>query len=242
MANLTLAALRALVRNRVHLSANDPQFPDDVINRYINEAMGDIATAQPNGWWFQQCELTAQNAAGNLGVLPLNVATTRVIEKVSYVYASLDGNYWLPITQRERTDSIRSAGGVLAAAGLPISWGQVRVPVSAGARRQIGLAFDPPLPNLAWTRVGVTVTPPDFTADADPMAYLPAAFAGVVVEGAAKFASRQKRKVGQLTTRRRYITEVVMCSTAEDEWTKTLRLWFDKPYSGPGYPRERLRV
>jgi len=243
VANPTLADLRASVRDRLHLSANDPSFPDDRINRAINMAMGDLATAQPNGWWFQRCEITQQNTAGDVATVAIHLADrTRIVEKIGYVYASLDGDYWTEIKQRERQDAIRSAGGVLAAGGLPYSWGYVRLPSSGGQRNDMGVVFDPALANLAYIRVGVVVGPPDFANDTDTMAYLPAPFAGAIVERACSKLGRQKRKVGQLTTRRRYITEVTMAATAADAWTKDLRRWFDKPYHGPGQATEHRRI
>lgn len=237
-ANPTLAQLRTLVRQRVRLSANDPNMGDETINRAISMAMGDIAGDRPNGWWFQRYEVTKKNTAGDLAVLPVHLATpdpTRIIQQLSYVWTSADGDYWTRIDQRTRPDAIRAAGGRMVAAGTPGSWGQVRVPVAGGVRNQLGVAFDPPLPNNYWTRIGLVVGPGEFVADTDHLVWLPAQFMGVVIERASTKLSRQRRKVGQLTSRRRYITEVTMDASACDEGLKALRLWWDTPYSGPSY-------
>lgn len=239
MANPTLATLRATVRGRLRLSANDPAFPDQHINRAISMAANDIGNANPNGWWFQQYELTFQNAGAFPDLVPVVMSDRqRTVEKVVYVYASLNGDYWEPITQRERTDAVRAAGGRMAAAGLPLSWGVTRRSYVAAQRAQIALVFDPPLPTGAWLRVGVIIGPDEFAADTDRLANLMAPFAGVVVEKACAILARKQRRVGA----RRYIpTHNSVATTAAQEWTHALRLWFATPYSGPGFPTLRRR-
>lgn len=242
MALPTLADLRTLVRSRAHLSANDPSFPDDNVSRAIAMAADDVATSNPDGWWFQRYETTIRNLTGaDSAVMAVAVIDrTRVVQKIGYVFVSFDGNYWTPVRQRDATDAMAVSGGVIASNGaLPISWGQTRLNTFAGQRAQIGIAFSPPLPLNAYMRVGFVVGPGNFTADGDTFPWLPAQFMGAVIEGACMILHRQQRKQGVLTSRRKYITLVTLAQSAHDGWMKALRLWWDKPYSGPGYPVER---
>lgn len=241
---LSLAQLRAAVRGRIHLSPNDPAFGDQVVNRAVSMAMGDVANADPNGWWFQRFELTAQNTAGDVSVFPVNmIDRARTVEKIHTVFVSLDGNYWLQVDQHTVRDSVLTAGGRTAAAGIPVSWAQQRLPITSGPTQHndMGVRFAPQLPNGAWVRCEVAVGPADFVDDADLMDGLPFQFAGAVIEGAALKLARQQRKQGVLTSRRRTITAATMCQSAYQDWLKILRAWFDRPYAGPGYPTERDR-
>lgn len=237
MASPTLATLRTMVRDRAHVSPNDPNFPDDVVNRAISMAVGDVAGARPDGWWFQRYELDIQNTAGDTDVVAVYVPDrARTVEKVGYVFVSLDGNFWNPVPQRTRLDSIEVAGGRTVAAGVPTSWGVVRLPTFASQRNQLGIVFDPPLPDQAWIRVGAVVGPAEFTADSTVMAWLPVQFTGAVVEKAVATMARQKRKQGVLTSRRKFITEAALAASVADGWVSALLVWFAKPYAGTGTP------
>lgn len=128
MAAPTLAEMRTRVRERVRLSTNDPLFTDAVVNRHINIAYGNFLSVQPDGWWWQRNEQTIQNGALERVYFPVALATpdgTRLIRKVHSVFVSLDGDYWLPVAQRERQDQIRLAGGRRVADGIPLSWAAV---------------------------------------------------------------------------------------------------------------------
>lgn len=235
MANPSLTTLRARVRNRAAIKATDPRFPDQTVNRAINMAVGDVSAIRPNGFWFQHFEQRQQNVSGPQAIVPVHLADrTRTVEKLSYVFASLDNNYWLPVRQRARHDAIDYSNGMTAAAGIPSSWGAVRVSTSGGQRNQLGIQFDQPLPDQAWLRVGFVVGAGQFTADGDLMVWLMPQMVGVVIERAAETLTRQKRKQGVLTTRRKFITANALCKEAADEWERALSMWYAKAYSGPG--------
>lgn len=236
MTSPTLAALRDRVRHRANISANDPRFPDNTVNRAISMAVNRVGHARPNGWWFDRYEKQYQNTTGaDLDVMPLTLADrTRTVQKLGYVFVSLDGNYWVPVPERERTDAIRVSGGRTASGGIPWSWSVVRVSVDTGQRNQLGVVFDPPLPPLASVRVGLIVGAGVFTADSDPMVWLMPPMAGAVVELAAATIARQKRNTGPLTRRYRP-SEQSIAQQAADGWLVALRAYYDRPYSGAGH-------
>lgn len=243
----TLVQLRTAVRDRVHVSAIDPRFNDNVVNRSIQQAYDEVCTSQPKGWWFQRQELTFQVTTGDAAVVPINLDHTsapdrsRNIQQLGYCFVSLDGNYWVPVRRRSRTDALRSSGGVLAPLDVPVSWGVQRLPASGGQRNQLAVVFDPPLPNLSWVRVGAVVANSQFINDTDQMVDLPAQFYGAVTERASSRLVRVRREVGNLIGRRRYITAATLCDTSYQGWMVALKKWWDKPYTGSGYGLQHWR-
>lgn len=236
MTNPTLADLRTTVRRRARVSKNDRSFADDKVNRAIQMAANDLAGVNSNGWWFHRIELTQQNTLGDIALWPVVMADVgRTVDKIGYVFVSLDGHYWTRIERRERLDSIRAAGGRMAAAGVPLTFSQQRIGKgTGGTRKQIGLAFEPPLPAEAWVRVGVVATPVDVVDDADVMFGFPISFMGAIVEAATTRLERTRRGQGALISRRRYVTPVTMADTARAGWEKALKLWWNAPYLGSG--------
>lgn len=237
----TLVEIRTRVRERAHLSSNDPMFSDSVLNRRINIAYGDVLTGvQPNGWWWQHIEQTLQNTSGgDLAQMPVILATpdnTRSIRKVGSVFASIDGNYWMPVAQRERSDQVRLAGGRRVADGLPLSWSALPSPTTvAGNRRQLVLVFDPPLAALTFVRFQCVVDPADLTADGSVLVGIPPILADLVVEAAVNPLIRQKRSVGVITSRRRFATELSIAGNALTEWMHAARVYFNSAAAGAGY-------
>lgn len=231
----SLLQLRVDVRDRAHVSAKDPRFNDNVVNRSIQQAYGEVASMMPGGWWFQRMEL--EQAGNGAAVLPItNTVTGGYVENVGYVYASTDGDYWVPINRRTRTDSIRAGGGVMAPVGIPESWGVEYVGSDgAGNQRQLAFVFDPPIAASTTVRFGVVLGPADFVNDADFMVGLPLQFTGAVIERASARLIRIRREVGNLTTRRRYVTAATLCDTAFEGWMRALKAFFGKPYGGAGY-------
>lgn len=241
----TLLDLRTAVRERVRLSANDPMFPDDRINRAINIAYNNVTCIEPNGWWWQHCEETVQNGVTDVDQFPVHLATpdnARLIRKVQCVFCSLDGNYWLPIPPRERTDQVRLAGGRRSSDGLPLSWNVLTAPSTiAGVKSAIALLFDPPLPAGAWVRFIANVFAADLTVDGSTLAGVPNILEDAIVENACMALIRQKRTVGVVTTRKRYATELTVTTQAAAEWVKAARIYFNTAAAGPGYSTIRAR-
>lgn len=249
MAAVTLAELRARVRERCHISAVDPLFTDSIINRRINIGYGDLLSAvQPDGWWWQHVERDYQNVSGadqaTVFVQTNPVDNARSVRKVYSVFGGTDGVYWLPIPPRERQDSIRLAGGQRVSNGaIPLSYAvkPLMQGDGLGNRTQLALQLDPPLPNLAFLRWMMVVYPADFTADGTFAIGLPSIFADIVVEMAVVAVLRQKRTVGTVTTRRRYATELSIAKQAVDEWVKAARIFMNSASAGPGYLTQRDR-
>lgn len=239
----TLVDLRTMVRERLRLSSQDPMFPDATVNRQINIAYGNITSVEPNGWWFQHVEETVVNGAAEAPTFPVHLATpnnARLIRKVMYVFVSLDGNYWLPVPRRERTDQIRLAGGRRAADGIPLCWSVLTQPTTISTvKSSIALVFDPPLPGLASVRFGCSVGPPDLTVDASQLQGVPALFVDPIVEGAVTALLRQRRGAAGAAARRALKLELVTAKTAYDEWVRALRVYFNTPAAGPGYTTVR---
>ncbi len=249
MAAVTLAELRARVRERCHISANDPMFPDAIINRRLNLAYGDMtATVQPDGWWWQHVERDYQNVSGadqpTVFVQTNPPDNTRSVRKVYSVFGGIDGVYWLPIPPRERQDAIRLAGGQRASNGaIPLCYSvkPLMQGDGLGNRTQLALQLDPPLPNLAYLRFMMVVYPADFTADGTFAIGLPSILADLIVEQAVIAVLRQKRTVGTVTTRRRYATELSIAKEAAKEWLKAARVFMNSSTAGPGYVTQRDR-
>lgn len=235
----TLAGLRGLVRERLFLSANDPMFPDLVVNRHINLAYSSV-TGWPiaDGWWWQHIEQDLQNGATDAATFGVHLTTpdnTRLIRKVFNVFGSLDGSYWLPIPQRERTDQVRLAGGQRASNGLPASWSAIPLPQTiGGVKSNIALVFDPPLPPNAFVRFICTAQNADLTADGSQLVGVPPLLTDLVVENAVLRCLKQRRAVGSLTSRRRYATELSITTKTVQEWEKAARVYFNSPAAGPG--------
>lgn len=236
----TLATLRALVRERLFLSAFDPMFPDTKVNRYINIAISDVTSMQPDGWWWQHVEQDVQNGASAVAAFGVHLSTpdnARLIRKVRNVFCSLDGAYWLPIPERGRTDAVRLAGGQRVANGdLPLAWtAQAVAQTISGVKSNIALIFDPPLPASMWVRFIAVVMPKDLAADGDTLVGVPPILTDLVVEKAVVRCLVQRRAVGSLTSRRRYATELSIAQSAVKEWEQAARLYFASPAAGPAY-------
>lgn len=242
----TLAGLRALVRERQFLSANDPMFPDARINRYINLAINDVTTAQTDAWWWQHIEQDVQNGASDTATFGVHLATpdnARLIRKVFSVFVSLDGSYWLPVPQRERTDQVRLAGGQRAANGIPLSYSVLTVAQTvAGAKSNVALVFDPPLPAGAWVRFICAAMCADLTSDGAQLVGVPPILTDLVVESAVLRCLKQRRAIGSLTARRRYATELSIVTKTVDEWMRATRLYFTAPAAGASYATTMARM
>jgi hypothetical protein len=235
----TLLQVRTAVRDRAHVSAKDPRFNDDVVNRSIQQAYGEILTFMPGGWWWNRFEI---NYGATNGEIPLLLGNGTYIEGVEYVYASTDGDYWQPIRRRTRTDSIRAAGGQTAKVDIPDSWGvEWRGNASGSQPNQLVVVVDPPSSDDTTYRIGVSIVPPDLQNDTDQFEWLPVQFTGAIIERASARLIRVRREVGNLTTRRRFITAATLADTAFDGWMKALRLLLGKPYGGPGYTKQHWR-
>lgn len=238
----TLLQLRIDVRDRAHVSAKDPRYNDDVVNRAIQQAYGEVATARPGGWWFQRVEIGFGQFPADRPYLPLITGLPNYVEGVGYVYASIDQDYWVPIRRRTRTDAIRAAGGQKAPVDIPESWGVQYLGSGTGFQpSQLALVFDPPLGSNTALRVGLILGPVDFDDDTAVMAGLPIQFTGAVVERAAARLMRTRRDVGNLTRRRTAPSPVALADQAYEGWMRALRLFFGKPYGGPGYSAQHWR-
>lgn len=241
----TLASVRSAVRARLRVSANDPMFPDNTVNRAINIAYRNLLTCQPDGWWWQHVEEQQQNGSTDVSTVPIILTTpdnARLIRKVEHVFCSIDGNYWLPVHPRERTDQIRLAGGRRSSDGIPLSWSVIPQPSNVGGHKaSIAFVFDPLLPALFFIRYVCNVFAADLAADGDTLYGLPGLLVDAVVENAVVALVRQKRNVGVVTTRRRYATELTISTQAATEWTKAARIYFNTPAAGAGTTTIRAR-
>lgn len=242
MPNPTLLTLRTQVRARLNISANDRQFPDEVVNRAISQACNNVASDQPNGWWFNRVEITTNVTVDTPSLPVVATDTTRDVEKIGeYLYGSLDGDFWTPIPRYEHLDGIRATGGAVVARGLPNSWNVVRITRSASHRAQLAITFDPPLPAGASVRFAAVIGPADFVDDTSRAGGLFLPFMGAIIEGACQVLARQRREQGVLTSHRRYITAAAMAQGANAAWLKALRTWFATPHSGPSHADRRWR-
>src|SRR4029077_16925603 len=112
---------------------------------------------------------------------------------------------------------------------------------AGGAKRQLVIVFDPPLPNLAYVRYMGVIDPADLTGDGDSIGGLPPLISQMVVEAAVVKLLGQQRSVGRLSTRRRYITKVSVAKDAVAGWQRAARIYFNSPAAGPGYATNRDR-
>lgn len=233
----SLNTIRNAVRNRADISLFDPMFDDDNLNRQINMAYRRIQRVQPDGWWFQHGEFTRQNGntATNLfDVLLTTPNDARMIRKVYAVCVSLDNAYYQVIPPRERTDQLRLSGG-RTTDGFPMSWRPISAVgwTAGGNRRQLQIAFEPPLPALAWVKYIGVVDQADLDEDADTALGLPTMMTDLIVEQTVAVLTRQRKRS---TGTRARASELSLVQGAAEEWMLAARRYFDAPYAGTGSP------
>lgn len=239
----TLADLRTASRERARISANDPMYPDQVVDRQLNIAYNALTCVEPNGWWWQHVEETIQNGATDAATFPLRLGTpdnARLVRKVLYVFVSLDGNYWLPVPNRERQDQIRLAGGRRVADGIPLSWSPLNQPQTvSGVKSNVSIVFDPPLPALAWVRYGVNAFAADLVNGAAQVVGWPQLLMDAITERAVCALMRQKRVGATAKAARAAANEMTVAKDAADGWVKAARIYFNTAAAGPGYTTVR---
>jgi hypothetical protein len=232
----TLADLRAQVRDRCDISALDPLFPDAVVDRHINLGQRKVMRAQPHGWWWATTEFTQGNGAADVEVFyPFSITFTDLIVDIGPVFVALQNtNYYQPVPRRTRSDAIRYAGGRRRAGDIPDCYSIVPNDVTqSGNRFTVGLAFEPALPANAVVRYIATMSMLDLVNGADIFG-MPDHFAEAVIEHAAQSVRRQQR-AGVASSRGRTARAIMQFDMMiAEEITKCLRLYYDRPYGGPG--------
>lgn len=233
--------LRARVRERGAFLAGDPTYPDAVIDRQINVALGTLDSANPSGWWWNEVEVDYFNNTGldaeyisaeEVGQFHYQVKSQRV----GYVFVSRDGDNWQLCEQRTTSDATRLTGGRMVSDGLPAAWSAVQgqgLQTGGGSLDFNGavIRFSPPLPSEAHVRFSCLIGGPDLDTG-DAVFQWPAIWMDAVVEQATATLARQRRIVGSLS-RRSQLSQQKAHQVAADEWLKALLVYANRPYEGP---------